>query len=648
MDGGGSQGEDDLPPPPSSASFGTKRIKLHRKPIDQHVVGNSSIPRKLRSAMNKRSRGVVSPPSKKLCHLLKETELSHLKKLKKNKKVGDGSNCSASQATNGPITKDEEEVVEALNSLASMFADNKPVKDTFTSEAERMEGSKSTAMVNISVGETARHNSLSKSSVLEQRNVSGGQKFNLDLDLSTAQENPEKVPLASRSDHTCDMPSGDAAKLRVSSQLCHGSDGTGLPRSVPHTSDHHEHKQLNGLYPVTFIAAEHDHLQPIKNAQQSSRHSAYIEGNLALWPALSTMNNSDVHGLLTRSSTGMAGLGSTGNYLATEKVHPASSQSRKSWKRCATHVYISYLIQAYRTTENNKARWPVPSYQLKLNEIPGLGITRTNDVKVDGLNRVFSAFSMNGMHGVFPVGDGMRNPDEMPGKIIQDQRQQQDQQTSKTSGNCSLQKQSCDFLSLSVDGGGDGSVSKAFNDKTNQRGGGDSAVQLHGPNLHLITQNQSPMPFSLPNTWYSSLHPSLLKVPEGHQLQVPQYHGGPQHTGHAGSAKQQQPHPTWATQLAFQYGTEGIISNVSKWQNGRDEASASHGTQPASLQSMDFVGTKFPSRPQHLLVSPASSSMGQRQQHHLYSGYDDVGIRSHYNGASHMQLFRNTEQLLPR
>ncbi|XP_022756621.1 uncharacterized protein LOC111304309 [Durio zibethinus] len=107
----------------------TKRFKVPKKFFGEcNAVDHASVPRKLRSAMKKRGHESISPPlsdSMKLNHTLVGVELHKkdgAKKHKLNLKQGE-SDRSTKATVSGPITKDEEEVVETLYALAGMFPD---------------------------------------------------------------------------------------------------------------------------------------------------------------------------------------------------------------------------------------------------------------------------------------------------------------------------------------------------------------------------------------------------------------------------------------------------------------------------------------------------------------------------------------------
>ncbi|KAL0391895.1 UNVERIFIED_CONTAM: hypothetical protein Sradi_2412300 [Sesamum radiatum] len=95
------------------------------------TLNHAPVPRRLRSAIKKRSRESITPPlpiSRKQLHMSNGVEILRV----------DGTKKSRLNMKQGQITKDEEEVAETLYSLADMFSDiaktNKPVLDGEPSE----------------------------------------------------------------------------------------------------------------------------------------------------------------------------------------------------------------------------------------------------------------------------------------------------------------------------------------------------------------------------------------------------------------------------------------------------------------------------------------------------------------------------------
>lgn len=119
----------------SLSTSSSKRLKLPKKFFDEdcHPVDHASVPRKLRSALKKRARESISPPmpySRKLGHTVNKVEVEAPDCTKKLKLcMRQDSRGSPEEAVVGPITKEEEEVVQTLYALAGMFPDNDKAND---------------------------------------------------------------------------------------------------------------------------------------------------------------------------------------------------------------------------------------------------------------------------------------------------------------------------------------------------------------------------------------------------------------------------------------------------------------------------------------------------------------------------------------
>eukprot|EP00262_Sarcandra_glabra_P012072 TRINITY_DN3028_c0_g2_i1.p1 TRINITY_DN3028_c0_g2~~TRINITY_DN3028_c0_g2_i1.p1 ORF type:complete len:379 (+),score=74.07 TRINITY_DN3028_c0_g2_i1:1-1137(+) len=376
------------------------------------------------------------------------------------------------------------------------------------------------------------------------------------------------------------------------------------------------------------------------------------EGAQKLWPGLPIGSCGGLEHL-TRSSSTKAAAGqasatgatepcSIGNDVSMEKVPPVAVDKRRSWKRCASHVYITHLIRAYQSTEKN-SRWPLPASQVsqsKLKEGTKSGITVANDMTAmrNAPNDIIAS-STNGS-----VVE--RNSHEARIGILNDKRLLPDQQTSTASGMYAQQKQTCNFLSLSAGCESNNSGSNGL----------ESSAQLHVPYLHSLVQHPI-MPFSLPHPRFSSPYPDQLAAVATQQVQLqlpPQYLGnpyyGPHLGGHGAPTQQQQ---MWAAQLAH-YRPGGLT--VSKWQNGKPESSPSlipcgSAIIPPSPSSLEVVGgAKYSPNPQQQLfaVTSSSSSRGKRHHHHHHhpsSGYDDGGGGVCSEGSPHLQLLCNAQYM---
>ncbi|OVA18572.1 hypothetical protein BVC80_1831g109 [Macleaya cordata] len=694
---GGSEGEEELP----LSTGGGKRFKVHSKPLnDCNAIDHAAVPRKLRSAMIKRNRESLSPPlpgAKKLRHTpygTQQPQINGAKKFKQKMKQG-----GLGQAESIPITKDEEEVVETLYALARMFPNNKPVKsqvDQKVSEAKSpplretldspvlaseapKEASTKSHKASISVEATnlpssvegsgcdaEKVNCLTESSALDRPTIFGNQKFV--LGLSSISSPDPRISLLSKSEHTDDTPMSVAATSGLSIELCHGT------RSTQATRNQASCEQKPELWTVAAIATKQEE-QSIKENKDSDTRLACIEGTSALSLREGTNTSSSVPGLsmvgshdseLPRSSSSKvpawldSATSSTkpisiGNDVSNEKVNPVMIDRKQSLKKCATHVYISRLIQLHQASEK-KPRWPVPPDQIKPNG-EKLGATAANSQNGlrNGLHGLISVDDKNGLNGVITIGgsngsDAGKNMNEVRSGIVKD-------------------KQSCDFLSLSTCGGGLRSAAPT-NDINHGGNKSESSAQCSVPYLHPIVQHLSLMPFSLHGR--SSPYPDQLTVAASQQLKSPQHMGspfyGPQHLIHADPAKQQQQQQQQHQQQQQQMWAAHYMpgrnptSNFPKWQNGKHDSPiliscGGQPLQPSSSLRQEVLSSKFPhtvqqqqqqQQQQLYFVSPSSSSRGKmhhhHQHHHLPSGYDGGG-GFHADGSSHLKLVCNADHL---
>nr|DAD41164.1 TPA_asm: hypothetical protein HUJ06_015487 [Nelumbo nucifera] len=683
--GGGSEGEEEhcRAPPPASSAGGCKKLRLHRKPFDDcNAVDPAAVPRKLRSAMQqKRNRESISPPKPdaKKPHSMPNGIESRSKKYKQNlKQVGD-SEQSPSQA--GPITKDEEEVVETLYALATLMPNNKPIKGTThqkstesaecsipvskaTKEPENAPRATTAEVTNISSngggspGDLARDNPLRQSAIPEGSCILEGQKFDLGSDSSlvaqaippgqerTDKSNPEYIDIKLLCKaSSLDVPSELRSEARVMQSKVDVAQACGR-------------KTESMLWPAAAVSMKPEQHHPINENMDSGKRLACKEGALSLWPGLCTSGScgGGIRSPLERPSSTKAPFWLDAatcltrpdvsvNGVLTEKALPGIVDRRKSWKKCAAHVYISRLIRAYQNAEKS-VRFPVLPDQLKVKEE-----TRSGGVR-NGLSGATTSSS-----NTYSYAAGKSLNEALNGIQPDKMLQQDQQQTSVATEILSSQKLNCDFLSLSA--GYSGLESNSNNNKNkgkntsnnNPIGNGlESPTQLRPPYLHSLVQPPL-VPFSFPPNRYSNCSPytdqlTAATAAQQVQLQIPQYLGNPfyglQYPGHAGPAKQQM----WAAHLA---GIPGC--HLSKWQNGIYDSTSqvsSHAVLSTSSPPLEVIGAKFPPSTQQQLFpvsSSLSSNMVRRQQHHPPGGYDQGGGGFRTNSSSQLQILCNAEQL---
>lgn len=208
---------------------------------------------------------------------------------------------------------------------------------------------------------------------------------------------------------------------------------------------------------------------------------------------------------------------------------------KDTWKRCSAHVHISHLIQNLQMPEN-QGRLLLQSNQLRLQKGPNLG----------------ARMALNSFHGVGTSFNGTissttscnstdeRNSNEAKTGILCQQQLHQDQpHAALASEACTSQKQvslycncqrflpfqffslplsfltilcypqSFDFLSLFAGGGG-----VEVKNSGNRTGNGlDPSSQHQVPYLQSLAQQQTLLPFAMPQTRYASAaYPDQLSI----------------------------------------------------------------------------------------------------------------------------------------
>lgn len=695
--------EDELRLQESSLSCigSSKRFKIPKKFFDDcNGVDHASVPRKLRSAMKKRNRESISQPlpdSKKLNHKISGVESpikNGVKKSKLSMKHG-GSDKSPRKSVTGPITKDEEEVVETLYALAGMFPNNnaneksKLDSESMAAEPSAMPESKESPMptledsavtndnlssIHLTIAdaanpsfnlerlpeETAKVDSLDEPSAQEQPVFSDIKKIRMESDCSVPQLNRHSVSFLARSESSNE-------KSLCNSEL---SLDTGLKPPTQPETPLIETKAEIALGPVMAIGSQPGQQNMIKEPK---------ENGPALWPGLSSVVSHGVgsHGPLQSSGAKLPGWLDTATFASRHRPFENGSSSgkvskvavdKKSWKRCATHFHISNFIKSLKMQENQETLPLLPN-QLRPQEGSSLGVL----MEINNFHGVHNR--LNGTVSPSNVGNSTseRNITEAKTGSLQHQRLHQDQpQAALASGAYTSQKQGFDFLSLSAGGGGvEAKIS------VNRAGNGlDSSSQLQVPYVHTLAQKQTLMPFSMPQCRYtsSSYSDQLSVAPSAAhqvQLQLPLYLGSPICGPHASPAaltkeqqqyqqqqqqhhQQQQQQHLWAAQLAAQYRPVGIstsMTQVRSWQQGMQDSHmpipcgrALIPPPPSSLEVLSPEYTRISHRQQQHLMNITSSlppAWVKRQDHLLPSIYEETGGGFHASGALPLQLLCN-------
>ncbi|XVE69739.1 hypothetical protein DITRI_Ditri10aG0015300 [Diplodiscus trichospermus] len=644
----------------------SKRFKILKKFLDDcNVVDHASVPRKLRSAMKKRGGESISPPlpnSKELNHTLGGVQ-SHkkdgVKKTKLNSKQGE-SDWSRKATDSGPISKDEEEVVETLYALAGMFSaggsvdknklTDEPIEEKSSAHPETVEGPVTAieakkedtnsvccpeaaetvplSAINESSNEAAKPNSLNEPTTQDQPDLPDSKKPCTEPDFSISQMRLNTTtPSLAKSEPDGEKSSSTGNFHVLSEQTLE----TGLKQPQHQVTNLLERKpeiEFGGTCRESQMSQQHLFKEPRNNG-------------LTLWPGLtSTMPLGAQSPGSSQSSAAKipAWLDSTmygsrtcslGSGSSTEKVLKVT-MDRKSMKRCAAHVYISSLIRnlQMQDSQDNILQQPL---QLKPHE----GLKQTALLFPKNYRNL-----RNGINGTLPSscsGNSAtdRNSCEARSGILQPKvlYHERPQVTSAARMHTS-QRKSFDFLSLSA-----GGVSTEANNSSNKIGNtSESLPQLQVPCLHSLPQHQSLVPFSIPTMRYTSSayrdHLSTATAAQQVQLQLPQYPSNPfcgaPYTSHVGVTKQQQQQQRlWAAHLAAQYrpgGTSAVLTQFPSWQNGKPESST---LMPYSRQPKIPISSSFP---------PARA---KRPDHHLPSLYEESSGGFCAAGPLQLQLLCN-------
>ncbi|GMI82487.1 hypothetical protein HRI_001918000 [Hibiscus trionum] len=600
----------------------TNIFKISKKfCYDCNVVNHASVPRKLRSAMKKRGRESISPPlpdSKRTNHTLGGVEVHRkddLKKPKFNLKQGE-SEWSRKATVSGPITKDEEEVVETLYALAGMFPDGGSMdKNKMNGEQIEVNASAPPGTVTAievkkedtntvchpqatetvppstlegSTSDTAKLNTLNETTSQDQPDLPDSRKPRFEPDTARSQMRPSgSIYFLARSEPEADKSSCIPGNSHVLSEL---TLRTGLKQPLPSNLFERKAEMAFGVTAAeSQMAQNHIIEEPRKNG-------------LALWQSLaldsftpgSSKSSANKFPAWLDAAIYVPRTCSLESSSLTEKVSKVTAD-RKLTKRCATHVYISCLIR--NSQMHNKDGIPQQPLQLK----PSTGLKQTTLLYPKDSDNLRNATNGNILgrcsgNSATNRNDGILQP-----------------QVASASGRNTSNKQTFDFLSLST-----GGISMEVNNNPIKVGDAiESLSQLQGkvPYLNSFQQHQSLVPFSIPAPCYTD-HLSTATATQQVQPQVHQYgsnpFSAPPYVSHSEVTKQQQ--RLWAAHLAAQYnhgGTSTVLTQFPSWQNGMPEPSTSMPYAQNAIprfSSLDAVSPKYNVVPQHQLLKIAISS----------------------------------------
>ncbi|XP_073111540.1 uncharacterized protein [Elaeis guineensis] len=402
---GSDGGEQPLSRPPLSRSVGLQS----KASEDCNAVGPAVVPRKLRSAMNKRTSLSASPPLPDLKNKLSASPPLPYSRNKCNASNG-ARRCKRNQL-NEPVTKDEEEAAEILSALASMISDGRPVKigedgrmpeensQTAATIVCHLEASKEvsteillpstgpvatnpSSQIEESIAETAKPEpSALEQPTLTSRNQELGPGSN-----GTAQPDFQRTP-PSRNEQAKNSILRDSSN---SSNLLEASLYSYCGNRSAQSNALALHKPEIRPWPFGSASAEH---QVWSFYQKADNPTHYMHGEAtshALQPGLPSggngnlaMSSSSKTALWPDSATAGCrissnGVSSNGSGLPTGKLPQVSADRRSSWKRCTTHVYVSHIIQRYQKTEI-KHQFPFLTNQSKSKEGMNSDVQESNE-----------------------------------------------------------------------------------------------------------------------------------------------------------------------------------------------------------------------------------------------------------------------------
>ncbi|CAI9116930.1 OLC1v1018224C1 [Oldenlandia corymbosa var. corymbosa] len=481
------------------------------------TVCHVSVPRRLRSsATKKRSSESISQPlrvSNKLNRVADGDRLLHNDSLKKSK-------LKMKQVE--VITKDEEEVAEALFALSGLISNNATTdennlagggsgaKSSTLTKAEifvpsveaRREGELQTVNDEDGDGKMPNIQSSATGSAgcgIPCLNDSDIPEVNLHFTAFTS-ENQQAV---------CDSASGVWSQLRKTrsklttlekSLATYKSQEIVLP-PIAEACDKTEDQQTNTKTRINGSPLMPD-LSSAVLCEDSQRLSIPFQSHMSKLPAWidNTSRSSKSSSLKTD--------------VIAKKGAPFSTHSKKSYKRCTAHVYISHFIKAFQDRDVNNDRSMIQS--TTINEVPIQRASRTETDQTRERNCLIEVISSD----IFDVSPG-KNATEVDNAILLHKKLVKDQQlASKPYDVFNAQNQSLGFLTMPA-GGARMETGTGFNRARNSL-----EASISAPFPCLQSRNQVYVPFQVPQNHYSSTSSSgHCPMAPGLQVQLPPYFG---------------------------------------------------------------------------------------------------------------------------
>ncbi|KAJ1382570.1 hypothetical protein SESBI_44128 [Sesbania bispinosa] len=588
--------------PSSTVVSCAKRFKIPKNFLnDCNSVHQASVPRKLRSAMKKRSRESILLDSEKVNH-----KINGIESLKKDSKQGISQDWFLREGVSGPITKDEEEVAETLYALAGMFPDNNGSNHNSRELDEESLPQNSSVLqdLNENVNAALKSSETAQGATPCPESSPGEASKISSLNETIGQEQPERATFLMASHSTTPTINLQTMPGMVKSENCnkvalHESElclamGLNMTRQS-------RISQCERKLDIEFEAGR-DVDSKQKQHLILTKEQIQNEG-LALWPGLSSVasaGQANQQSFATKAPDWMeAAIRASKQDLMEASTCSSSGKisevviHKRSWKRCAAHVHISHIIRSLEAPKRQviKETELYECHQMRAHEGSKRGV-------------LLEVHNMKGMrNGV--ISATVRNPHESKNGILQQQCHYRDiSQAAPTPRVYGPQKQNFNFLSLSAGNYG----LKVDNSNYNKIGSRlEQLSKLQVPYFQSLAQQHGVMPIPTPQSHYASTSylDQLSVAGPQIRLQQPHYHGGSLcGTQYSSTVSNKQEHQSfWGMQQPAQVRST-LNCNIMRtqypnWQSGRNDSSAmspcAQAILPRSPASQEAFGSKITS-----------------------------------------------------
>ncbi|CAJ1972546.1 unnamed protein product [Sphenostylis stenocarpa] len=538
-----------------------------------------------------------------------------VKKSKVSVKQGMRRQWTPREGVSGPITKDEEEVAEALYALAGMFPDNGSNHNSKELEGESLPDN-SSVLQNLEDKASAALALEASAAIQAASPCCHGSSPGVASKISCLNEDvgqeqpdfPESAALSMQSHCTSltknpqSMPSVIVKRENSNKVALHDSElclvmGLNIPRQS-------RIAQVERKPNVEFKARDVD-------CKQQEHMIEEQKGNerLALWPGLSPLAPAGQACLQTQAPDWLEAA-IRASKLDSMETSTCSSSGRvfipkRSWKKCASHIRISHIIKSLEMPKTEVIR------ETELFECHE---TTAREGSKRGV--LLEAHSLNGMKN--GISSTVRNPHESKNIILQQQSHYRDiSQSAPKPVVYGPQKQNFNFLSLSA---GSNGFKVDNNNNYNKIGSRlEPLSKLQVPYFQSLAQQHGvvmPIPAAQSQYASTSFLDQLSVAGPQVRLQQPHYFGNPLSGTNYSSMLlyKQENRGFWGLQQAEQ-SRSTVNFNIMRtqfpnWHSGRHDTSAmspcSQAILPCSSASQDMFGSKISSIPgqQKQLLAP--------------------------------------------